>query len=70
MVNEEYDADLSQRDYIIDGINGIDFVQTKSEGVPVFVEPHLLTNEVSDADLLQKDYIIDGVNGIDFVQLK
>lgn len=69
MVNEMADIDLKQKDYILDGINGIDFVQTKTEGVPVFVEPTLMVNEVSDVDLKQKDYIIDGMNGIDFVQL-
>lgn len=70
MVNEMADADLKQRDFIVDGINGIDFVQTKAEGVPVLMEPqHLLVNEMADADLKQKDYIIDGINGIDFVQL-
>jgi hypothetical protein len=67
--NEMTDADLMQRDYILDGINGIDFVQTKSEGVPVFVEPHLMKNEMTDADLMQRDYILDGMNGIGFLQL-
>lgn len=70
LVNEMADADLKQRDFIIDGINGIDFVQTKSEGVPVTVDPKdLLVNECPDCDLKQRDYIIDGINGIDFVQL-
>ena len=70
MENEVADVDLMQKDYIIDGINGIDFVQTKSEGVPVLIEPRLMTNEMADVDLKQKDYIIDGINGIDFVQLE
>lgn len=69
MVNEMADVDLKQKDYILDGINGIDFVQTKAEGVPVFVNPTLMSNECPDCDLKQKDYIIDGINGIDFVQL-
>ena len=69
MKNEMTDADLMQRDYIIDGINGIDFVQTKSEGVPVLIEPKLMKNEMTDADLMQRDYIVDGINGIGFVQL-
>lgn len=67
--NEMSDVDLEQRDYIIDGINGIDFVQTKTEGVPVLIEPKLMKNEVSEADLLQRDYIIDGINGIGFLQM-
>jgi hypothetical protein len=46
------DADLMQRDYIVDGINGIDFVQTKTEGVPVLIEPTLLKNEMTEADLM------------------
>ena len=67
LVNEMGDVDLAQRDFIVDGINGIDFVQTKAEGVPVYVNPTLRENEVVDADLAQRDYIIDGINGIDFV---
>lgn len=71
LTNEVADVDLKQKDFIIDGINGIDFVQTKAEGVPVFVEPtNLLVNQAAEVDLKQKDYIIDGINGIDFVQLK
>jgi hypothetical protein len=31
--NQMTDADLSQKDYIIDGLNGIDFLQTKAENV-------------------------------------
>lgn len=68
-VNEMADVDLKQKDYIIDGLNGIDFVQTEAEGVPVYVNPKLLTNEAADVDLRQRDFIIDGMNGIDFVQL-
>jgi len=70
MENEVSDVDLNQRDFILDGINGIDFVQTKSEGVPVYVNPTLLPNEAITTDLHQRDYIIEGINGIDFVQLK
>lgn len=69
MKNEMSDVDLMQRDYILDGINGIDFVQTKTEGVPVTIEPTLMKNEMTDADLMQRDYIIDGINGIGFLQL-
>ena len=69
MKNEMADVDLMQRDYILDGINGIDFVQTKTEGVPVLIEPTLMKNEMTDADLMQRDYIIDGINGIGFLQL-
>jgi len=67
--NDCEDCDLKQKDYILDGINGIDFVQTKSEGVPVFVEPKLLKNDCEDCDLMQRDIIVDGINGIGYVQL-
>jgi len=51
-------------------MNGIDFVQTESEGVPVYVNPTLMVNEVAEVDLHQRDYIVgEGLNGIDFVQL-
>ena len=69
LTNECPTCDLKQKDYIIDGVNGIDFVQTKAEGVPVFVEPTLLVNEMAAVDLKQKDIIIDGVDGFDYVQL-
>jgi NAD(P)H-hydrate repair Nnr-like enzyme with NAD(P)H-hydrate epimerase domain len=69
MKNEMSDVDLMQRDYILDGINGIDFVQTKTEGVPVLIEPTLMKNEMTEADLMQRDYIVDGINGIGFLQL-
>lgn len=42
--NDAGEEDLKQRNFIIDGINGIDFVQLKSEGVPVGIEPTLLVN--------------------------
>ena len=35
--NEAGDADLQQRDIVIDGVNGFDYVQT--QGVPVYVHP-------------------------------
>lgn len=38
------------------------------EGVPVFVNPILMSNTSGDSDLLQRDYTVDGVNGFDFVQ--
>lgn len=49
--NEVATVDLKQRDYVIDGVNGFDFVQTGEEGVPVTVNPVLMKNEVADADL-------------------
>ena len=54
----------------MDGVNGYEFVQTKSEGVPVLVNPILLPNEAKDLDLRQRDYIMDGVNGYEFLQTK
>jgi len=42
--NEVGTADLKQRDYILDGVDGFDFLQTKAEGVPVTVNPVLLVN--------------------------
>ena len=69
LTNQCATCDLKQKDYIIDGVNGIDFVQTNAEGVPVFVEPTLLVNEMADVDLKQRDITIDGVNGFDYVQL-
>ena len=43
-------------------------LQTKAEGVPVYVDPALQPNTMGDADLSQRGYIIDGVDGIAFVQ--
>jgi len=67
--NEVATVDLRQRDYILDGVDGFDFLQTKAEGVPVTVNPDLRTNEAATSDLHQRDYIIDGVSGFDFVQM-
>jgi len=67
--NEVATVDLRQRDYVLDGVDGFDFLQTKAEGVPVTVNPVLRTNEAAASDLLQRDYIIDGVSGFDFVQM-
>ena len=36
MPNEMKDADLGQRNWVIEGVNGYDLVQTKEQGVPVF----------------------------------
>jgi len=66
--NEAAEIDLRQRDYVIDSVNGYDFVQTGSEGVPVLVNPILLTNQAAEIDLRQRDYIMDGINGFEFVQ--
>lgn len=79
--NEAADMDLRQRGYIMDGVDGYDFVQLNDNvpdddmvlqvnGVPVLVNPKLLTNEAADIDLRLRDVIIDGVNGYDFVQLQ
>ena len=37
-------------------------------GVPVLVDPVLMTNTEAKTDLNQKNIVIDGVNGFDFVQ--
>jgi len=50
--NEVATVDLRQRDYILDGVDGFDFLQTKAEGVPVTVNPVLRTNEAATSDLL------------------
>ena len=39
-------------------------------GVPVLVDPVLMTNTEAKTDLMQKNIVIDGVNGFDFVQRK
>jgi len=73
--------DLRQRDYIMDGVNGYDFVQLNDNipeddmvlqvnGVPVLVNPKLLPNEAAEIDLRLRDVIIDGVNGYDYLQLQ
>ena len=74
------DMDLRQRGYIMDGVDGYEFVQLKDDvpedntvlqvnGVPVFVNPKLLVNTAGDVDLRLRDQIIDGVNGYDYVQI-
>lgn len=50
--NEVATVDLRQRDYVLDGVDGFDFLQTKAEGVPVTVNPVLRTNEAAASDLL------------------
>lgn len=67
--NEAVDVDLHQRNYVIEGVDGFDFLQTEAEGVPVYVRPTLLSNEAVDVDLHQRNYIIDGLDGFDFAQL-
>lgn len=44
-------------------------LQLNAEGVPVLVNPVLMTNEVSDVDLGMRNWVLDGVNGYDLVQL-
>ena len=69
--NQALDIDLNQRDFIVEGVNGIGFVQLEEQGVPVLMEPHnLLTNQLESEDLKQRDYIIDGLDGYAFVQQK
>ena len=76
--NEAEHMDLRQRGYIMDGVDGYDFVQLKDEvpedsmvlqvnGVPVLVNPKLLENEMGAVDLRLRDVIMEGVNGYDFV---
>jgi len=57
------EADLEQRNYVIDGMDGISFVQTKEEGVPVYVNPTLIPNDMAEADMGQRNYVIDGMDG-------
>ena len=77
MKNDMADADIQQRDYIIDGINGIDFVQLNN---PVENPPfnNWSVNQPSPPhrrglkgkeDLGLRDLTIDGVNGYDLVQM-
>lgn len=42
----------------------------QTEGVPVFVNPILMSNTAGSDDLLQRNFVVDGVNGFDFVQLE
>jgi len=76
--NEAGGLDLRQRGYIMDGVDGYDFVQLKDDvpednmvlqvnGVPVLVSPKLLENEMGGVDLRLRDIIIDGVNGYEYV---
>jgi len=82
MSNTEAKTDLELRNVIIDGVNGFDYVQTNAEqtkvpndelltlqvhGVPVLVDPVLMTNTESKADLELRNIVIDGVNGFDYV---
>ena len=81
MTNTEAKTDLNQRNIVIDGVNGFDFIQTNSEktkvpdnelvtlnGPPVLVDPVLMTNTEAKTDLNQRNIVIDGVNGFDFLQ--
>lgn len=45
--NEAGDEDLQQRDIVIDGVNGFDYVQT--QGVPVLVHPESMILQNSEA---------------------
>jgi len=76
--NEAAEMDLRQRGYIMDGVDGYDFVQLNDNipedemvlqvnGVPVLVNPKLLENEMGAVDLRLRDVIMEGVNGYDFV---
>ena len=82
MSNTEAKTDLLQRDFVIDGVNGFDFLQQSDtlmrpfddeqvvlnvRGVPVLVNPVLMENTESKTDLLQRDLVIDGVNGFDYI---
>lgn len=81
MENTEAKTDLLQRDIIIDGVSGFDYVQQKAHlklpnddtvlqvhGVPVLINPTLMENTESKTDLLQRNIIIDGVDGFDYLQ--
>jgi len=79
--NEAESMDLRQRGYIMDGVDGYDFVQLDDNvpeddmvlqvnGVPVLVQPKLLENQAGDIDLRLRDVIIDGVDGYSYVQLE
>lgn len=46
------------------------FVGLESEGVPVLIQPRLLTNHMSEADLGARNQIIDGINGYDYLQIE
>jgi len=53
MENQVSDADLGQRNWVIDGVNGFDLVQLNEGGVPVLVHPEseLMTNEMANVRL-------------------
>lgn len=79
--NEAESMDLRQRGYIMDGVDGYEFVQLDDNvpedemvlqvnGVPVLVQPKLLENQAADIDLRLRDVIIDGVDGYSYVQLE
>ena len=43
-------------------------LQIEETGVPVLIQPKLMSNEVADVDLGMRNVIIDGVDGFDYVQ--
>lgn len=53
MENEASHEDLKQRNIMMDGVNGYDFVQTKAEGIPVLVNPESMikTDTITDIGL-------------------
>ena len=51
LANDMGDVDLHQRNFIVEGMDGIAFVQTKEEGVPVFIQPKLMENKMGETDL-------------------
>jgi len=53
MENEASHEDLKQRNIMMDGVNGYDFVQTKAEGIPVLVNPESMikTDTMTDIGL-------------------
>ena len=81
MSNDMIDADLEQRNYVIDGMSGISFVQTKDEtmppsddlvvlqvkGVPVYVNPHPLKNLMAEEPFEQNMKI--GMDEFNYAQV-
>ena len=62
--NTEAETDLTQRNYVIDGVNGFAFAQTKSDGVPVTVQPKLMKDEVAEHDF--KENMVVGGDKVSF----
>ena len=80
--NEMTDADLGQRNYIIDGVNGYDLTQLNAQvdesmtlqvnGVPVLVHPEsmLMTNEMAATKLFTDGTIDIGPDEITATQIE